>query len=145
MSGDMQFCMRGGMDFDVAAYFYHARGDHEYSDAGDYSLLLDSLSAVPADRGKQEMDEICGDALFHSGGVYPFQCYAQAWSVGVDAAPYAELSLLFQKTDDDYAGHISDPVFGIHLHRDVFWRMGSDPVGCGILFGPQDGNAAESL
>ena len=145
MSGDMQFCMRGGMDFDFVAYFYYARGNHEYGDAGDYSLFLDALSVVPADRGQQEMDEICGAVLFHSGGIYPFQRYAKAWGAGVDTAAYAELSLLFQKTDNDYAGHIPDFVFDLHLYRDVFWRMGSDPVGCGILFGAKGGNEAESL
>ena len=58
---------------------------------------------------------------------------------------YVELSLLFQKADKGYTGRTSDSVFGFHLHRDVFWRMGPDSAGFGILFGTKGGNAAESL
>lgn len=145
MSGDVQFGMRGGMVFDFIAYFYHAGNHHEYGNAGDHPVLLDAFSVVPVDRGQQGMDEICGAVLFHYGGLRPFQRYAQAWGVGVDAAPYAELPLLFQKTDDNYVGCMPDSVFRLYLHRDVFWRMGSDSVGCGILFGAKGGNAAESL
>lgn len=145
MSSDVQPCMRGGMDFYLAAYFYHAVNDYEYGDASGHRLLLDAFLAVPADRGQQGMDEICGALLFHCGGLYSFQRHAQAWGVGVDAAPYVKLSLLFQKADNGYAGRIPNFIFCINLHWNVLWRMGSDVVECGLLFGAEGDNEAASL
>ena len=145
MSDHVQFGMCSSVVFNSAAHFYYAGSDHEYGDAGGHFLLSITVPVVPVDRGQQEMDEICGVVLFHYGSFYPFQRYAKAWGDRVDAASDAELSLLFQKSDTAYAGRIPDSVFIFYLYWNVFWRMGSDLVGCGILFGSKSGNTAESL